>query len=73
MLFLILDMIDQTDRGLAAIDGDAAHHIVAVLPVLDVEERVAIYYLEVLTSRPSMALIVPTTWSWVSATVWVLA
>ena len=41
-------MINQTDWGLAAIDGDAAHHIVAVLPVLDVEERVAIYYLEVL-------------------------
>ena len=31
-LSFILDMVDETDRSLAAIYGDATYHVIAILP-----------------------------------------
>lgn len=46
-LFFIFDVVDEADRRMSAVNGDAAHYIVAVVPVVDIQQRIPIYDLEV--------------------------
>ena len=41
-------MVDESDRCFTTIDGDAAHHMRSLLPVVDILQRITIYDGEIL-------------------------